>query len=466
MDYCFICSEDFNVTNHSKINCMYCNFEACRKCCQHYILDKESNVCMNVDKKSDGSFVCQKQWSRKFIVQSFPDSWVKGKWRIMNEKVGFEREKALLPVTMNILTERKEDEIIRSQTRAIDEKLRQLYSERRQLERNLSMNKTNKTPERHFRNRACPDENCRGFLSTQWKCGVCDMWTCPDCHQVKGMTKDAHHQCNPDDVATARLLDQDTKPCPSCSTPIHKIMGCDQMWCTQCHTAFSWRTGAIQTRIHNPHFYEWQRENNGGDNVRNIGDVECGRDLGDSRALMSIRQFFRSFYITIINTDLQENLKKINLLLRKFEKIIMGTVHLNHVQINRFRTDQLVNNQDIRLSYLDKTIDEKKFKSDIIRREKAYEKKQDIFNVIQLQIQTVTDIIYRFERQLAHVEKDVDQNLLLTTVENIINVHFNELEQITKYCNNLLEEHAKTYSCKKYTISYNNSGRNRNDVLV
>ena len=21
--------------------------------------------------------------------------------------------------------------------------------------------------------RACPDENCRGFLSTQWKCGVC-----------------------------------------------------------------------------------------------------------------------------------------------------------------------------------------------------------------------------------------------------------------------------------------------------
>ena len=121
----------------------------------------------------------------------------------MNEKVGFEREKALLPVTMNILTERKEDEIIRSQTRAIDEKLRQLYSERRQLERNLSMNKTNKTPERHFRNRACPDENCRGFLSTQWKCGVCDMWTCPDCHQIKGMTKDAHHQCNPDDVATA-----------------------------------------------------------------------------------------------------------------------------------------------------------------------------------------------------------------------------------------------------------------------
>ena len=39
------------------------------------------------------------------------------------------------------------------------------------------------------------------------------------------------------------------------------------MWCTQCHTAFSWKSGQIQTRVHNPHYYEWLRENNSNNNV-------------------------------------------------------------------------------------------------------------------------------------------------------------------------------------------------------
>ena len=55
------------------------------------------------------------------------------------------------------------------------------------------------------------------------------------------------------------------------------VKNCDQMWCTQCHTAFSWKTGKIETTIHNPHFYEWQRQN--GTVVRNPNDIECGREL-------------------------------------------------------------------------------------------------------------------------------------------------------------------------------------------
>ena len=71
------------------------------------------------------------------------------------------------------------------------------------------------------------------------------------------------HECNPDDVASAQAVRRDAKPCPKCSMAISKIDGCDQMWCVGCKTAFSWRTGKIQTGvIHNPHFFEWQR--NGG----------------------------------------------------------------------------------------------------------------------------------------------------------------------------------------------------------
>ena len=27
----------------------------------------------------------------------------------------------------------------------------------------------------------CPGDNCKGYLSTQYKCEVCKLYTCPDC---------------------------------------------------------------------------------------------------------------------------------------------------------------------------------------------------------------------------------------------------------------------------------------------
>ena len=59
------------------------------------------------------------------------------------------------------------------------------------------------------------------------------------------------------------MLKKDSKPCPKCSTVIHKIDGCDQMWCPCCKSAFSWLNGVIETRIHNPHYYEYLRNTKG-----------------------------------------------------------------------------------------------------------------------------------------------------------------------------------------------------------
>jgi hypothetical protein len=112
--------------------------------------------------------------------------------------------------------------------------------------------------------RACPAGDCRGFLSTAWKCGLCNVWVCPDCHDIKKEQKDDSHVCNKDALETAKLLAKEAKPCPKCAAQISKIDGCDQMWCTQCHTSFSWRTGQEVKDgewIHNPHYYEWMRRN-------------------------------------------------------------------------------------------------------------------------------------------------------------------------------------------------------------
>lgn len=465
MNECFVCSEPFNNTIHMKINCPYCNFEACRECCQTYILDKENSICMNVNKKENGDPECQRQWSRKFIVDNFPGTWINSKWKNMIEKTGLDREKALLPATMPELYKRREDNKIYSEIQKIKNEIKILYDKQRVLvnqKRNNNENENNSN--RHFRGRPCSNESCRGFLSSQWKCNACDMWTCPECHQLKGYRRDIEHTCKPDDLATAKMMNKETKPCPSCNTPIFKIMGCDQMWCTQCHTGFSWRTGIIQnSHIHNPHYFEWQRQNNNGIAPRNQGDIECGRDLSDPTIIFKIRS------ILVANCASFDVILKDYV--KKFEYCIRGTLHLDRIQAPRFRVNNVQNNLDLRLQYLEKNIDEDKFRVSILRRSKANEKKQDIYNVIQLLVQTITDIIYRFHDELNNIDDtsstDIVTFQMIQKIRNVCEKHYNEITAITDYCNNLLKQHQKTYGCKLYRLDFNKSSIDHyHNVLV
>jgi hypothetical protein len=248
---------------------------------------------------------CGKEWTRKQIATAFTKTFINGKWKQNREKVLFDRQLALLPATQHLVEEQVRQEhmnLYRKQFRELKIFMRATHIERQTMTLSIyypllkdTKEETDnalwirygqlhdiivsalheKKPIQKERNvfvRACPDENCRGFLSTQWKCGICEQYSCPECHIVKGKTRDCDHTCNPDDVATAKLLAKDTKPCPNCGTGIFKICGCDQMWCTQCRTAFSWKTGTVETNIHNPHYYEWMRRNNNGVVPRNPGD--------------------------------------------------------------------------------------------------------------------------------------------------------------------------------------------------
>ena len=123
----------------------------------------------------------------------------------------------------------------------------------------------------------CPDGDCRGFLSTAYKCGTCQKWACPDCLVVKGLDKDTEHTCDPGQKESVALIIKESKACPKCGERISKIDGCDQMWCVDCHTAFSWATGQLVTGVvHNPHYYEFLRQQGNGVAPRNAGDVPCG----------------------------------------------------------------------------------------------------------------------------------------------------------------------------------------------
>lgn len=109
----------------------------------------------------------------------------------------------------------------------------------------------------------CAAGACEGFVGTNWTCGLCAVKHCKDCREPK--TTEADHVCDEEKRQTAAALVKEAKPCPKCAAMISKIDGCDQMWCTQCRTAFSWRTGAVESsHVHNPHYFEWMRRNGAG----------------------------------------------------------------------------------------------------------------------------------------------------------------------------------------------------------
>ena len=81
---------------------------------------------------------------------------------------------------------------------------------------------------------------------------------------TKGPVKDDPnnpHVCKEENIKSAEMIKKSTKNCPKCAVPIFKISGCDQMFCTECKIAFSWKTGEIDNGvIHNPHYFQAQRE--------------------------------------------------------------------------------------------------------------------------------------------------------------------------------------------------------------
>lgn len=107
----------------------------------------------------------------------------------------------------------------------------------------------------------CPAGTCEGFVGLDWVCGLCSEKVCQHCREVKTAREEDKHECDPEKRENVKALVKEAKPCPKCASQISKVDGCDQMWCTQCHTAFSWRTGAIEDHVHNPHYYEWMRRN-------------------------------------------------------------------------------------------------------------------------------------------------------------------------------------------------------------
>jgi len=186
--------------------------------------------------------LCKFTWSEDFTKCHFTKEELQ-KYQKDAETDYIESEKLRFPSLM------KQVPIIR-----IERQLRILYNERRLLPSSKKRKENKRTT------MACPFEECRGFLNDEWTCLVCEKPVCNKC----GQENDGHFECDSESKASFEMIRKETKNCPTCRAVIFKLSGCDQMWCTQCRTFFSWRTGIIDTSTgaHNPHYYEWMRRNN------------------------------------------------------------------------------------------------------------------------------------------------------------------------------------------------------------
>jgi len=395
---CDICASKRN----SFVTCKKCEFKSCVKCTKTFILDPSRPMrasCMS----------CKVEWTKKDLVDNFSIGFVTGLYKNHRENILFEFEKALLPETIEfaqrvkrtreltkIIQECDRDIIITTQqfgypvnNQATIEFNLSIMDEIHRLKKNkyvaeiglgnmdmVRVKKSSQTvAKRYF---PCPDQECRGFVSvTDWKCAICNIQVCEHCLERETNSTNLgseEHTCNPDTVETIKLMKSDSKNCPKCMALIYRISGCPQMFCTLCHTAFDWVTGNIVDRgqLHNPHYFEYLRTHAN----TNLPEVqECGENIGYSSFL---RRYPKAGTDTVL------------------AKIYSVISHLEHQYLPRINPgDAHDMNRDLRVKYILKEMSEDSFKSELHRREKAREKKEEIYGIVSTFVEVIKDFIRR-----------------------------------------------------------------------
>ena len=408
---CPICVEKFNKSSRLLVTCQYCPESVCRECCQRYILESINDPhCMH----------CKKEWSRDFLSSFMTKTWIDKELKSHREIVLLDREKSLLPITQHNLTLITE---LGERLRDLENQAIIVREEIRALQRGEFMPETEsqaKVKRKTFV-RKCPAQDCRGFLSTRYKCGMCETTVCPDCMVIKDGINDPDHKCNPDDVKSVEYMKAQTKSCPKCGEAIEKAEGCDQMFCNWCHISFSWKTLEIVTKnIHNPHYFEWQRKTQ-----QNV-DEGCGNIAGANMVCNKL-------------LPIERHPETINFI----ESLINDLLHLHHDEIPRLQRDNADNKKnEFRVHYLENKIDEGTWRKNLQKLEKDREKKICVIQILEMYVNTTNTIFKNF---VSHAQS-------IPFAETYF-----EIMNLREYVNAQFVKYGKLYTCVYPVIHEDNT---------
>lgn len=456
---CPICTLKYTDVARRKISCTDCDSECCRICFQQWILSSEPS-CMK----------CKKPYTLDSIIDKVGASFVSKKYKPLRKQKLFENEMALMVETQpfadlqnlrrqyekkkNVIQEKIDDLANRISSYRIQYNIRNrdetgevalknwikveetmsIFQQRLSLykaERKVYSNIINRI-KREYENidssvnmfiMRCNQPNCRGFIDKEWHCSLCNTNICSDCFDVKL----SDHTCEDEKKITVSMIKKDTKACPKCRTLIHKIDGCDQIFCTLCHAAFSWTTLQLvqkNERIHNPHYFEVLR-GRGGIVPRELNDVPCG-GLPENTILYN-----KISHLILEAKGTPKEFETILFLENAEEEFI--SIYGLHNQIRtqhipKYVVNTVTDNMDLRIKYLLKDIDEETFKSALYSKEKQNEVKKEIGFVLQtFQVSTVDTILHINE---ANTMDDI-LNLLksMVNLKDSINQAFTSLKR-------------------------------------
>jgi hypothetical protein len=483
---CSICAEKTNQSTRALISCFKCNFSACKSCVRKYLATSDAMPqCMN----------CHTMFNFTFLVKNLNQNWVLTEYKKILSNVILSSELGKIPETLPYAEIEKQKRNLMQKNAQLKTQMDDCKTQLRKLANAYTANgyliRGEQVPHRYMNNLVtdapvsidirkkfimqCPGNQCKGFLSTAYKCGLCDQYTCKDCLVIK---TDENHTCNENDKLSAVMIRESTKPCPKCRTPIYKIDGCDQMFCmardkdgSVCQTVFSWKSGLqlFNVDVHNPHYFALQREN--GYVPRNARDIHCG----GMPELQTILQLFR-----YIQRDMPEMIKE-GLNIPELDGRVRSTYrrvseHIQYV-LPRYRT--LIQRhpnvmREHRINYILSKTTKEEFAEQQYRSERDYYKNMDILHTYELigvcGIETFQNIIHDIPTVPIFIDccsthPDYPQHCCQSVIDKL-----DQFYTIIQFCNEKMKEISVTYNisvnvfdrlCSPVTKKFNISGNER-----
>jgi hypothetical protein len=445
---CAICLADYTAVRRKAIPCPSCNQEFCVECLKAYILTTTDDPhCMH----------CRHGFDRMFLQTNLSKLYMNTTYAEHRAKILWRREESYLPAAQE-----KAERVIRGRKYAVEvieplrdhdaeirRKIQKLHKKLEENQREFNMHRQiqntllqGELPEaeeatmvtadasgRRSFTRKCTYDDCHGWLSSAWKCGLCENYTCRECFVIKGKAG-VGHECKKDDLDTAKLIRDSSKPCPKCGEAIEKSEGCDMMFCTSCHTPFSWRTLEIISRgsIHNPHYFEWRNRVGAGaaGGAHAAEALPCGGLPTDVFIFRRIGQGNTEY---VFRPDTREQLGCRYRL----------TSHMEQITANQYNTHtRVANTERYRISYLIHEMTKEEIEEKLQLEERTRERHKAIRDVIDTYLVAAAE-------QLRIVAGTPTEETAATAIES--------LDQLRDFINDCFRNVHKAYGCTVPFIS-------------
>lgn len=352
---------------------------------------------------------CKTIYSRRFILESLSKNFLEKKWKPHQKKMLVNRELSILQTEQSEAIDYGK---VKARYQELVSRISELHREKRRIKKELktlsvehgeSLRKvrdfegdeydpSENTEKREFV-QPCSKDLCSGYLTNQWKCPVCENFTCNHCLEFIGDSDDKkQHTCDTNALKNTETIRKDSKKCPKCGVFIYKIEGCDVMFCTFCKTSFWWRNLKIMTngQYHNPHYYEYvtRMRHQGHEQVY---DMECEGPITP-----------RAFENALVSLD-ETYGEKSDISNSRFLKQLGSTFRcineISDYRVGHYRTQNIDTPHELRIArwkYLNKMTNQKQFETRIYNLEKKTERNYELIQILEMFCTCGTDIIRRF----------------------------------------------------------------------